>query len=73
MHLRSLALFVIGTSAIVAAAPGRMPAPADTPRTYCNPLPIPDYPVGRNVRDLKNGDKTDGSFLWFLDGVEQYR
>ena len=73
MHLRSLALFVIGTSAIVAAAPGRMPAPADTPRTYCNPLPIPDYPVGRNVRDLKSGDKTDGSFLWFLDRVEQYR
>jgi xylan 1,4-beta-xylosidase len=73
MHLRSLALLIIGTSAVVAAAPGRAPAPADAPRTYCNPLPIPDYPVGRNVRDLKNGDKTDGSFLWFVDRVEQYR
>jgi hypothetical protein len=43
MHLRSLALFIIATSAVVAAAPGRAPAPADAPRTYCNPLPIPDY------------------------------
>ena len=73
MHLRSLALFIVVASVLVAAAPGRTPAPAGAPRTYCNPLPIPDYPVGRNVRNLKNGDKTDGSFLWFLDHVEQYR
>ena len=43
------------------------------PDTYCNPLPIPNYPVGRVVRDLRDGDKTDGSFLWFVDRVEQYR
>jgi hypothetical protein len=66
-------VFMVAASALVTAAPGRQ-APADgRPGTYCNPLPIPDYPVGRNVRGLKNGDKTDGSFLWFVDKVEQYR
>ena len=73
MHLRSLALFIAAASALVAAAPGRAPAPAKGPGTYCNPLPIPDYPVGRNVRDARRGDKTDGSFLWFVDRVEQFR
>jgi xylan 1,4-beta-xylosidase len=73
MHLRSFVLFVVAASALMAAAPGGPPAPAAAPRTWCNPLPIPDYPVGRNVRNLRNGDKTDGSFLWFVDRVEQYR
>ncbi len=57
----------------LAAAPGRSPAPAVAPRTWCNPLPIPDYPIGRIVRDARNGDRTDGSFLWFIAHVEQYR
>ncbi len=73
MHLRSIALFTVFASVLVTAAPGQSPAPADAPRTYCNPLPIPDYPVGRLAKDLRAGDKTDGSFLWFLDHVEQYR
>lgn len=73
MHIRPLALLLATASALVIAAPGRSPTPAGSPRTYCNPLPIPDYPVGRNVRGLRNGDKTDGSFLWFVDHVEQYR
>jgi xylan 1,4-beta-xylosidase len=72
MHLRTLTLLLAAT-AVVTAAPGQAPAPAGAPRTYCNPLPIPHYPVGRSVRDLKAGDKTDGSFLWFVDRVEQYR
>ncbi len=73
MHLRSFLLFIGAASVVVAGAPGQPPTPAGAPRTYCNPLPIPDYPIGRNVRDARNGDKTDGSFLWFLDHVEQYR
>jgi xylan 1,4-beta-xylosidase len=72
MHMRSLTLFLVAASTILAAAPGGPPA-AGAPRTYCNPLPIPNYPVGRNVKDLRSGDKTDGSFLWFVDRVEQYR
>ena len=73
MRFRSLAVFIILSSALAAASPGQSPAPAGAPRTFCNPLPIPNYPVGRLVKALRNGDKTDGSFLWFLDRVEQYR
>ncbi len=73
MRARALSVVVAVLSTIVVTASGRPPAPAGAPRTYCNPLPIPDYPVGRAVRDARNGDKTDGSFLWFVDRVEQYR
>lgn len=42
-------------------------------RTYCNPLPIPDYPVGRQVRTVSNGEPVDDSFGWLLDHKEQFR
>jgi len=73
MRIRSLVVLVVALSALAAATPGRVAAPAAAPRTYCNPLPIPNYPVGRNARDLKHGDKHDGSNLWFADRAEQYR
>jgi len=73
IHLRSLALCLVAATTLVTAAPPQAPAPAGAPGTYCNPLPIPDYPVGRLVRDLRAGDKPDASFLWFVDRVEQYR
>jgi hypothetical protein len=73
MPIRSFVAFAAAAAALVGATPLRSPAPAAVPRTYCNPLPIPDYPIGRNVRDARAGDKTDGSFLWFVDRVEQYR
>ena len=28
--------------------------------TWCNPLPIPDYPIGRLVRDVMNGPTPEG-------------
>ena len=73
MHLRPLAIFIVTASTLVAAAPGQSPTATDAPHTYCNPLPIPEYPVGRLVKNARAGDKTDGSFLWFIDRVEQYR
>ena len=73
MHLRSLALSIVAASVLVTAAPVRLRHRAGTYKTYCNPLPIPNYPVGRVVRGLRSGEKTDGSFLWFTDKVEQYR
>lgn len=73
MRVRSLVLLLVLASALVTAAPGQAPSTPGAPRTYCNPLPIPSYPVGRLVKDLRAGDKTDGSFLWFVDRVEQYR
>lgn len=42
--------------------------------TYCNPLSIPNYPIGRNARDLVLGAPTNSSdFLWLLGHKEQYR
>jgi hypothetical protein len=49
------------------------PATAEGPRTYCNPLSIPDYPVGRLVRETPLGASPDDSPLWLLDHEEQYR
>jgi len=49
-----------------------MPAPVP-PATYCNPLPIPNYPLGRGVRQVAAGDPTDGGPLWLVDRAEQYR
>jgi xylan 1,4-beta-xylosidase len=79
MHLRSLAARIVTGSALLLAAVappsvlGQSGPSAASPRTYCNPLPIPNYPIGRNVRDLARGDKTDDSSLWFVDRVDQYR
>jgi|GEM_PF-134860 len=42
--------------------------------TYCNPIPLPNYPVGKRVRDLKVGapvPKDDG--LWQVGKQEQFR
>lgn len=43
------------------------------PSTWCNPLPIPDYPVGRGVRRVPNGSETGGDTLWLSPKTEQYR
>jgi hypothetical protein len=59
-------------TALLAAGGGGNRASAQT-ATYCNPLPIPDYPVGKLVRDIANGDRPDDSALWLLDHKEQYR
>ena len=57
-----------GASAGQAAAP-----PAGPPRTYTNPLSIPNYPVGKRVRGIANGTPTDDSNLWRVDRTEQFR
>lgn len=40
---------------------------------YVNPLPLPDYPVGRGVRDLPRGKPTEPGSLWLVGHTEQYR
>jgi hypothetical protein len=42
------------------------------PTTYCNPLPIPNYPVGRLCRTVAKGDPVDDS-QWLLETKEQFR
>lgn len=44
-----------------------------TPARYCNPISLPDYPVGRLVRDLKPGQPNQPVALWLTDRAEQYR
>jgi len=45
----------------------------DSPSTFCNPLPIPNYPIGRAARTVTNGDSSEGSGLWLLGHKEQFR
>lgn len=45
----------------------------DSPSTFCNPLPIPDYPLGRIARTVTNGAPLDDSVQWLLDHKEQFR
>lgn len=40
---------------------------------YVNPLPLPDYPVGRLVRDLAPGKPNEDAGLWLAEKTEQYR
>jgi xylan 1,4-beta-xylosidase len=43
------------------------------PERYCNPLPLPDYPVGVRARDLVRGEPAEANGLWLLDRKEQFR
>lgn len=45
---------------------------ARAPERYCNPLPIPDYPIGKLARDVTKGQPNDGG-LWFSETKEQFR
>jgi len=73
----ALALFMISFLAGCANSPGTTTAPASAPAkqsmtTYCNPLSIPNYPVGRLCRDIHVGEPAPEG-LWLQDRIEQYR
>jgi hypothetical protein len=42
------------------------------PATFRNPLPIPNYPIGRAAREVKNGE-LDAQAQWKLGYKEQFR
>jgi hypothetical protein len=42
------------------------------PKTYCNPLSLPDYPIGKRARGIVVGEVTSNSD-WKLGHKEQYR
>lgn len=46
---------------------------ATAPTRLINPLPLPDYPVGRLVRELPRGKPNEPLGLWLVDRAEQYR
>ncbi len=42
--------------------------------TYCNPLPLPNYPVGKPCRDVVPGAPVGrDEILWLLDHKAQFR
>lgn len=42
------------------------------PSTFCNPISLPNYPIGRFARDLSGGD-TGPDWMWRLGYKQQYR
>ena len=45
---------------------------AEPPATFCNPLPIPNYPIGRAARTATKGTPDSGA-NWLLGHQEQFR
>lgn len=46
---------------------------ASSPERLCNPLSLPDYPVGRLVRTVAPGKPNEPAGLWLAEKTEQYR
>jgi len=73
MNYRALVTTVLAlasASVVLAAEPD---ATSIAPTTYCNPLPLPDYPIGRLVRDTVPGTPVGTEGLWLQDKKDQYR
>src|SRR5689334_1155019 len=59
---------------ILSGAPQSAPAGAPVQgATYCNPLAIPNYPIGKRVRDIVPGQPVGATDLWLQDHTEQFR
>ena len=72
--LRSCILSAALGSMVPAALPaGHAAETATSPERFCNPLPLPDYPVGRLARDLAPGKPNEPAGLWLSERTEQYR
>lgn len=65
-----LAALLLAPCAVLAAS---APDAPKSPTRLINPLPLPDYPVGRLVRDTPPGKLNDPVGLWLVDRTEQYR
>lgn len=61
-----VSLLPLAVAAVASEAPG-------TPTRLINPLPLPNYPVGRLVRDLAPGKPNTPVGLWLVERSEQYR
>jgi hypothetical protein len=47
---------------------------APKPTTYCNPIPLPNDPLGRRARDVTVGTPVPkGDGLWLVDKQQQFR
>jgi len=43
------------------------------PSTFCNPISLPDYPIGKLARPVTNGVPSNLEGLWLLEKKEQFR
>jgi xylan 1,4-beta-xylosidase len=66
------ALLLAPLAALHAADASSKTSAPDQPRTFCNPLPIPNYPVGLHARKVTKG-QPDTAMLWILGHQEQFR
>ncbi len=76
IRLASIALLLLVCVSLVlgAASNPATAAPRSAPATtYCNPIPLPNYPLGRNARDVVPGTPVRPGGLWLLDHQEQFR
>jgi Beta-xylosidase len=48
-------------------------ATSTSPSRRINPLPLPNYPVGRLVRDVAPGQPNEPAGLWLSETTQQYR
>jgi xylan 1,4-beta-xylosidase len=55
------------------AAPGTGAAAPAGGTTYCNPISLPNYPIGRNARDMTVGAPVGSDGLFLVPVQEQYR
>lgn len=50
------------------------PAATNVPTTYCNPISLPNYPVGKRAREVKVGAPVPkDDWLWLVGKQEQFR
>jgi xylan 1,4-beta-xylosidase len=54
-------------------APSVFGADAAPNKRYVNPIPLPNYPVGRVVRNMPAGQPSTLGSLWIAEKSEQYR
>ena len=67
-HLVLLSV-LISASAVLGADAGTQTSPT----RLINPLPLPDYPVGKIARNITPGQPNQPIGLWLVDRAEQYR
>jgi hypothetical protein len=60
------------TALLITLSPGHA-EDTDTIRTFCNPLPIPNYPIGLLARDCIPGEPTGQNHLWPLGHMDEFR
>ena len=74
MSLRVLPrlLLVLGSLLLVINLTGD-PGTTKAPTRLINPLPLPNYPVGRLSRDVTKGQSITQQGLWLVDRAEPYR